>query len=113
MTARVLDSETLDEAVFVQQVEHIEVDGDMVTFCFRDGHTVTEQWIPPKKEGHKWTEAQREKARASISASWTPERRAKMSIWAKEMRRREKLAKDHKNTCDDQQVHGDTDRHTD
>jgi len=113
MTARVLDSETLDEAVFEQQVERIEVDGDMVTFCFRDGHTVTEQWIPPKKEGHKWTEAQREKARASISASWTPERRAKMSIWAKEMRRREKLAKDHKNTCDDQQVHGGTDRHTD
>ena len=109
MTARVLGNETLDEAAFEQQVERIEVDGDMVTFCFRDGHTVTEQWIPPKKEGHKWTEAQRAKTRASIQASWTPERRAAQSERSKEMRRREKLAKDHKNSCDDQQVHGDTD----
>lgn len=101
MTARVLGSDTLDEMAFEERVDHIEVDGDMVSFCFRDGHTVTEQWIPPKKEGHKWTEEQMEKARASMKASWTPEKRAAQSERSKEMRRREKLAKNHKNTRND------------
>lgn len=90
MTAQVLGGDTLDEAVFEEQVDHIEVDGDMVTFCFRDGHTVTEQWIPPKKEGHTWTEEQREKARTSIKASWTPERRAAAGARVREWRRKKK-----------------------
>lgn len=95
MAARVLGMDELDEAAFSEQIDHIDVDGDMITFCFHDGHSDIEKWILPKKEGHKWTESQREKMKVALSASWTPERRADMSVRAKEMRRREKLAKNH------------------
>lgn len=90
MTARVLDGETLDETAFEELIDRIEVTCDMVSFCFRDGHTITEQWIPPKKEGHTWTEEQKKKARTSIKASWTPERRAAAGAKVREWRRKKK-----------------------
>ena len=110
ITSEVLQQGEFDDAAFLEQISCIEVDAnDTLRYVFYDGHTEERQYVTPPKLGRKWTEQQREIMAQKISASWTPERRADMSIRAKEMRRREKLAKDHKNSCNDQQVHGDTD----
>ena len=103
LTAEVLGLTEFDDDVFLEQISRIEVhDNDMLRYCFYDGRTEERQYITPPKPGRKWTAHQREVMAQKISASWTPERRADMSIRAKEMRRREKLAKSHhENTGND------------
>ena len=96
LTAEVLGITEFDDDVFLEQISRIEVhDNDMLRYCFYDGRTEERQYITPPKRGRKWTAHQREVMAQKVSASWTPERRADMSVRAKEMRRREKLAKNH------------------
>ena len=103
VTAEVLGQTEFDDAAFLEQISRIEVDAnDTLRYVFYDGRTEERQFITPPKTGRKWTEHQREVMAQKISASWTPERRADMSVRAKEMRRREKLAKSHhENTGND------------
>lgn len=96
LTAEVLGITEFDDDVFLEQISRIEVhDNDMLRYCFYDGRTEERQYITPPKRGRKWTAHQREVMAQKVSTSWTPERRADMSVRAKEMRRREKLAKNH------------------
>ena len=103
ITSEVLQQGEFDDAAFLEQISCIEVDAnDTLRYVFYDGHTEERQYVTPPKPGRKWTEQQREIMAQKISASWTPERRADISIRAKEMRRREKLAKSHhENTGND------------
>ena len=87
---------SFDDNVFLEKISRIEVDADdTLRYVFYDGRTEERQWVTPPKPGRKWTAHQREVMVQKISESWTPERRADMSVRAKEMRRREKLAKNH------------------
>lgn len=96
LTAEVLELTEFDDATFLGQISRIEVDAnDKLRYLFYDGRTEERQYITPPKPGRKWTAHQREVIARKISESWTPERRADMSVRAKEMRRREKLAKNH------------------
>lgn len=96
VTAEVLGQAEFDDAAFLEQISRIEVDADdTLRYVYYDGRTEERQWVTPPKPGRKWTAHQREVMAQKVSESWTPERRADMSIRAKEMRRREKLAKNH------------------
>lgn len=98
MCADVLSLEEFNEDVFQEKIQHINVKDSTLIFVFKDGHSEEYIWEKPPKVGHKWTEEQREKYRISIAKSWTPERRAATSKQIKELRRREKLAKNNKNS---------------
>ena len=96
VTAEVLGQAEFDDAAFLEQISRIEVDADdTLRYVYYDGRTEERQWETPPKTERKWTAHQREVMAQKISESWTPERRADMSVRAKEMRRREKLAKNH------------------
>ena len=89
--ARVMGLPEFDDTAFQEQIDRINVhEGGRLEICFRDGHSVSEQWIPPKKEGHKWSEEQRAKMQKSMKQAWTPERRAAHGERVREWRRKKK-----------------------
>ena len=48
--ASVLEIPEFDAEIMEQRLSHISILGDMLTFHFRDGHTVTQQYIPSKRQ---------------------------------------------------------------
>lgn len=48
--AAVLEIPEFDTEIMEQRLSHISILGDMLTFHFRDGHTVTQQYIPSKRQ---------------------------------------------------------------
>ena len=48
--AAVLDIPEFDVEIMEQKLTHISILGDMLTFHFRDGHSVTQQYIPSKRK---------------------------------------------------------------
>ena len=49
-TAAVLDIPEFNAEIMEQRLSHISILGDMLTFHFRDGHTVIQQYIPSKRQ---------------------------------------------------------------
>ena len=66
-----------------------KLENNTVTFHFKDGHTESRGY-QEKRKGNPWTPEQREKAVAAIRASWTDERRQKMSETVKKIRSEKK-----------------------
>ena len=48
--AAVLEIPEFDAKIMEQKLTHISILGDMLTFYFRDGHSVTQQYIPSKRK---------------------------------------------------------------
>ena len=48
--AAVLEIPEFDAKIMEQKLTHISILGDMLTFHFRDGHSVTQQYIPSKRK---------------------------------------------------------------
>lgn len=48
--AAVLETPEFDAEIMEQLLTHISINNDMLTFHFRDGHSVTEQYIPSKRK---------------------------------------------------------------
>ena len=63
-----------DEATMDAQIEKATILDHTVTFHFRDGHTESRDFLD-KRHGTPWTEERRGKARESMKAAWTDERR--------------------------------------
>lgn len=60
--ADVLGISEFDDAIFDEQIDYINVlSATELEFHFKDGRTETKEWQPPKKQGHKWTDEQRQK----------------------------------------------------
>ena len=88
MTADVLGITDFNEAVFNEQIDHIDVlSASEIVFCFKDGRTVSRTWEKPKRIGKPWTEEQRAKFKESIKASFTSERRQQISEQMKRLRK--------------------------
>lgn len=88
MVADILEITEFDEAMFNEQIDHIDVlSATKIVFCFKDGRTVSRTWEKPKRIGKPWTEEQREKHKAAMKASYTPERRKAMSEQMKQIRK--------------------------
>ena len=85
----VLGLAEFDEAVMDERLEKATVENNTVTFHFKDGHTESRGY-QEKRKGKPWTPEQREKAVAAIRASWTDERRQKMSETVKKIRSEKK-----------------------
>lgn len=87
MIAEVMETETYDEAAVDEQIDRILVDGDTLTFCFKDGREEKRIWVKPKKRGFKHTEEYKEHMRQLTKKQWTPERRAAVSEKMKAIRK--------------------------
>ena len=85
----VLGLAEFDEAVMDERLEKATAENNTVTFHFKDGHTESRGY-QEKRKGNPWTPEQREKAVAAIRASWTDERRQKMSETVKKIRSEKK-----------------------
>lgn len=52
---RCLGLEAFDEALFLEQIDHIDVNAEMIlTYVFKDGHTVERKW-DTKRHMPKWS----------------------------------------------------------
>ena len=86
LTAQALGQQELDEAVFLKEIDHITIaPGGHITFCFYDGHEVSMEYSI-KRRMPAWTEARKKKQGEAIKASFTEERRQKMSETMKKIR---------------------------
>ncbi len=86
LTAKALGMEQISEDAFEAQIDYISIaPGGNITFHFYDGHE-TSMTYSIKKKMPAWTDERREKQTAAIRASYTPERREKMSQTMKKIR---------------------------
>ena len=86
LCAEALGIPEFDEAVFSEQIDHIDVaPGGQLTFVFADGHTVQKTYST-KRRMPKWTDERKQKQGDAIRASYTEERRQKMSERMKKLR---------------------------
>lgn len=86
LSAKALGTDSFDEAVFREQIDHIDIaPGGGITFFFLDGHEV-QMTYSTKRRMPGWTPERRERQVAAIRASFTEERRQKMSEKMKKIR---------------------------
>ena len=86
-TAEVLGLETFDEALFLEQIDHIDVNEEMIlTYLFKDGHTVERKW-DTKRRMPKWSAERRAQFESQPKRTYSPEQRKRMSEHMKEVRR--------------------------
>lgn len=78
LVADALGLNDFDEASMDKQIEYAQMNGNTVTFHFRDGHE-DERNYKDKHHGTKWTAERREKQCQALKACWTADRRAAMS----------------------------------
>ena len=87
VSAEVLGLETFDETVFLEQVDHIDVNAEMIlTYVFKDGHTVERKW-DTKRHMPKWSAERRAQFESQPKRTYSPEQRKQMSEHMKEVRR--------------------------
>lgn len=87
LSAEALGLEEFDDAAFTEHIDHVDIaPGGHITFCFKDGSTYAAEY-DTKRKMPKWSEERRESQSRAIRASFTPERRAKMSETMKRIRR--------------------------
>lgn len=89
LVTELLDLADFDEAAMDKQIEYASILKEVVTFHFRDGHTVDREFHE-KRYGTKWTEERRERQVQSLKDSFTAERRAAMSERMKQIRSEKK-----------------------
>ena len=86
-TAEVLGLETFDETFFLEQIDHIDVNAEMIlTYVFKDGHTVERKW-DTKRHMPKWSAERRTQFECQPKRTYSPEQRKRMSEHMKEVRR--------------------------
>lgn len=87
VTAKVLGIPAFDERIFLDQVGHIDVDANMIlTFVFRDWHTVEWKW-DTRRTSTKWSEERRARYESQPKRTCSPERRQQMSERMKQIRK--------------------------
>ena len=87
VTADVLGIPAFDEQAFLDQIDHINVDANMIlTFVFRDGQTVEWKW-DTRRTSTKWSEERRAKYESQPKRTYSPERRKQMSENMKRIRK--------------------------
>ncbi len=75
LTAEVLGLDAFDDAFFLSKIDHISVlSREDLIFHFYDGKEIARKLIQPTHEGHKWTEEQHAKFKASIKECYASER---------------------------------------
>ena len=83
----VLGLEAFDEALFLEQIDHIDVNAEMIlTYVFKDGHTVERKW-DTKRHMPKWSAERRAQFESQPKRTYSPEQRKRMSEHMKEVRR--------------------------
>lgn len=86
LSARALGLEMLDEELFKEKIDHVSIaPGGHITFCFYDGHEEAMTYST-KRRMPGWTPERREKQVEAIKASFTEERKQKMSETMKKIR---------------------------
>ena len=86
LSAKVLGLKELDEELFKEKIDHITIaPGGHITFCFCDGHEEAMTYST-KRRMPGWTPERREKQVEAIKASFTEERKQKMSENMKKIR---------------------------
>ena len=86
-TAEVLGLETFDEALFLEQIDHIDVNAEMILiYVFKDGRTVERKW-DTKRHMPKWSAERRAQFESQPKRTYSPEQRKRMSEHMKEVRR--------------------------
>ena len=86
-TAEVLGLETFDEALFLEQIDHIDVNAEMIlNYVFKDGRTVERKW-DTKRHMPKWSAERRAQFESQPKRTYSPEQRKRMSEHMKEVRR--------------------------
>ena len=87
VTAEVLGIPAFDEKAFLDGIDHIDVDANMIlTFVFRDGHTV--EWKrDTRRTSTKWSEERRARYESQPKRTCSPERRQQMSERMKQIRK--------------------------
>ncbi len=85
--SRILMTDEFDEKCFSENIERINVTIDKLEFCFKDGRSVTDKYIPPKHPKIVLSEEAKARKSAALKASWTEERRQKASVLFREMRK--------------------------
>jgi len=84
--AKVLGLSEFDETAFTENIEKITVSpGGHLTFTFKDGHEVQEDYDTSRRMPG-WTEERRSRQIEAIKASYTEERRKRMSERMKQIR---------------------------
>ena len=79
LSVKALGLDEFDEDLFKEKIDHITIaPGGHITFCFYDGHEVA-MTHSTKRRMPAWTPERREKQVEAIKASFTEERRQKMS----------------------------------
>ena len=74
VTAEVLGTDTFDEAVFLAEIERIEVGTEnRLTYCFKNGSKTTAVW-KDRSRRESWTADKREAARQTALQQEMPER---------------------------------------
>ena len=86
LSAKALGLEMLDEELFKEKIDHVSISpGGHITFCFYDGHEEAMTYST-KRRMPGWTPERREKQVEAIKASFTEERKQKMSENMKKIR---------------------------
>ena len=86
-TAEVLGLEAFDEALFLEQIDHIDVNAEMILiYVFKDGRTVERKW-DTKRHMPKWSAERRAQFESQPKRTYSPEQRKRMSEHMKEVRR--------------------------
>ena len=87
VAAEVLGLERFDDAVFLDQIDHIDVNAEMIlTFVFKDGHTVERKWDTGRRMP-KWSAERRAAFEAKPKRVYTEEERKAISERIKRIRR--------------------------
>lgn len=87
-TAQVMGSEAFNEPLFKKSIDRIEVNGKDLTYIFKDGRSVTREWVPPKRTGHVHSEEEKQRMREFMLNAWNePGKREKASKTMKELRK--------------------------
>ena len=78
---------TFDENAFLEWIDHIDVDVNMIlSFVFTDGHTVEQKW-DTRRPPSKWSETRRAWFESQPKRTYSPERRQHMSERMKQIRK--------------------------
>ncbi len=88
LSAEVLGLEEFDEEVFLEKIDHISVlAGNELVFHFKDGTSVSREWVTPKKTLPPWTDERRIRQAQTMQGLYTEERRKMMSENMKRIRK--------------------------
>jgi len=87
IAAEVLGLDEFDDSVFLEQIDHIDVEKDMtLVFYFNDGRVESRQYTM-SRVSHPCSEKQKLHMRELQSKRWTPEKKKEMSEKMKQLRK--------------------------